>query len=87
MYGLEDWSKARVYFAHPYTSCEKGSAERHNGLIRRFIPKGKRIDNCSDEQIAQIETWRNCLPRKLLGYRTPDDPFEDELDRSYSCVA
>lgn len=37
---LEDLSKTLVYFAHPYTSCEKGSVERHNGLIRRFIPKG-----------------------------------------------
>lgn len=84
--GLEDLSKTLVYFAHPYTSCEKGSVERHNGLIRRFIPKGKRIDSYSDEQIAQIETWCNSLPRKLLGYRTPDDLFEAELDRIYSCV-
>lgn len=84
---LEEVSKTLVYFAHPYTSCEKGSVERHNGLIRRFIPKGKRIDSYSDEQIAQIEIWCNGLPRKLLGYRTPDDLFEDELDQIYSCVA
>lgn len=84
---LEDLSKTLVYFAHSYTSCEKGSVERHNGLIRRFIPKGKRIDSYSDEQISQIETWCNSLPRKPLGYRTPDDLFENELDRIYSCVA
>lgn len=84
---LEELSKTLVYFAHPYTSCEKGAVERHNGLIRRFIPKGKRIDSYSDEQIAQIEVWCNGLPRKLLGYCTPDDLFEDELDRIYSCVA
>lgn len=64
-------SKTLVYFAHPYTSCEKGSMERHNGLIRRFIPKGKRIDSYSDEQLAQIEIWCSGLPRKSLGYRTP----------------
>lgn len=46
---LETLSKTLVYFAHPYTSYEKGSVERHNGLIRRFIPKGKRIDSYSDE--------------------------------------
>ena len=51
---LETLSKTLVYFAHPYTSCEKGSVERHNGLIRRFIPKGKRIDSYSNEQIAQV---------------------------------
>ena len=37
---LEDISKSLVYYAHPYTSCDKGTVERHNGLIRRFIPKG-----------------------------------------------
>ena len=85
--GLEDLSKTLVYFAHPYTSCEKGSVERHNGLIRRFIPKGHRIDSFSDEQICQIEVWCNSLPRKILGYSTPDELFEDELDRIYSVAA
>ena len=84
---LEGLSKTLVYFAHPYTSCEKASVERHNGLIRRFIPKGKRIESYSDEQIAQIEVWCNSFPRKLLGYHTPDELFEDELDRIYSCAA
>lgn len=52
---LEDLSKTLVYFAHPYTSCEKEPVERHNGLIRRFIPKERRIDSFSDEQTCQIE--------------------------------
>ena len=84
---LEALSKTLVYFAHPYTSYEKGSIERHNGLIRRFIPKGKRIDSYTDEQIVQVELWYNSLPRKILGYHTPDELFEDELDRIYTCVA
>ncbi|MBT8957845.1 IS30 family transposase, partial [Lactobacillus delbrueckii subsp. bulgaricus] len=29
---LEQVSKTLVYYAHPYTSCDKGSVERHNGL-------------------------------------------------------
>ncbi len=37
---LEELSGTLVYFAHPYTSCEKGTVERHNGLIRRFIRRG-----------------------------------------------
>jgi transposase (fragment) len=75
---LEDLSKTLVYFAHPYTSCEKGSVERHNGLIKRFIPKGKRIDSYTD-----VEVWRNSLPRKILNYHTPDELFEAELDKIY----
>ena len=82
--GLEDLSKTLVYFAHPYTSCEKGSVERHNGLIRRFIRKGKRIDSYTDEQISQIEVWCNSLPRRVHGYKTPDELFEAELDKIYT---
>ena len=85
--GLEELSKTLAYFAHPYTSCKKGSVERHNGLIRRFIPKGRRIDSYSDEQICQIEVWYNSLPRKILGYSTPDELFEDELNRIYTIAA
>ncbi|MCO0808481.1 IS30 family transposase, partial [Lactobacillus helveticus] len=42
---LEQVSKTLIYYAHPYTSCDKGTVERHNGLIRRFIPKGDCINN------------------------------------------
>ena len=80
---LESVAQTLVYYAHPYTSCEKGSVERHNGIIRRLIPKGKRIDRFTEEQIIDVETWCNNLPRKLLGYRTPDELFEAELDKIY----
>ena len=32
-----------AYYAHPYSSWEKGSNERHNRLVRRFIAKGERL--------------------------------------------
>lgn len=80
---LEDISKTLVYYAHPYTSCDKGTVERHNGLIRRFIPKGDYIHNYSLQQIINVETWCNSLPRKILAYHTPDEIFERELDRIY----
>lgn len=80
---LEDMADTLVYFAHPYTSCEKATNERHNGIIRRFIPKGKRIDSYTAEEIGNIMTWCNSLPRKILDYQTPDEVFEAELDRIY----
>ena len=81
---LEEIADTLIYYAHPYSSYEKGTVERHNGLIRRFIPKGHRIDEYSPEDIAGIEEWCNNLPRKILGYRTPDEAFEEELDRIYA---
>ena len=84
---LEEVSKTLIYYTHPYTSCEKGSVERHNGLIRRFIPKGKRIDQVDVQVIEDVEAWINSLPRKLLGYKTPDELFDEELDKIYQVDA
>jgi len=68
-----------VYYAHPYSAWERGTNERHNGLIRRFIPKGKAIKDLTLEQIKRIENWCNNLPRKVLGYYTPSELFNDEI--------
>ena len=74
----------RVYFAHPYSSWEKGTNECHNRLLRRFIPKGVSMAGYSAEDIAYMADWTNTLPRKILGYRTPDELFDAELDRIYT---
>jgi|AntAceMinimDraft_17_1070374.scaffolds.fasta_scaffold76990_1 IS30 family transposase len=76
---LEEITGTSIYFAHPYTSSERGTNERHNGLIRRFIPKGKSLLNYSKDDIAKVQNWCNTLPRKILNYLTPDEAFDDEL--------
>ena len=38
-------------------------------------------------KIADVETWTNSLPRKILNYKTPDELFEDELDKIYQVNA
>lgn len=74
----------KVYFTHPYSSWEKGTNECHNKLLRRFIAKGTSMTGYSEEEIAYMADWANTLPRKILGYRTPDELFESELDRIYA---
>ena len=73
-----------IYFTHPYTSCEKGTVECHNRMLRRFIPKGKSIDDYTADEIMMFADIINALPRKLLGYRTPEELFEAELDRIFA---
>lgn len=60
-----------VYFAKPYRSWERGTNENTNGLIRQFLPKSRRLDNVSDEEVQTIEDKLNNRPRKTLGYLTP----------------
>ena len=73
-----------IYFTHPYSSWEKGTNERHNGLLRRFIPKGKPISGYTTEDIQLIGDWANNLPRRILGYKTPEEVFERALDQIYA---
>src|SRR5699024_9900257 len=75
----KEW-KIDVYFAHPYASWERGSNERHNGLIRRFIKKGQPIHRYSDEQIDRVAEWMNTLPRKILDYLTPNEAFAQFIE-------
>ena len=62
-----------VYFAHPYSSWERGTNEKHNGILRRFISKGKSLKDYSNDQIKKITNWMNHLPRKILHYQTPTE--------------
>lgn len=78
---LESITDTKIYFAHPYTSCERGTNERHNGLIRRFIPKGKSITEYSLREIARIQNWCNDLPRKILKYLTPREALQIQLNK------
>lgn len=61
------------YYAHPYSSWERGSNENANRLIRRFIPKGADIADYSDEDLARIERWINNYPRRKFGGKSSNE--------------
>jgi transposase, IS30 family len=72
-----------VYFAHPYTSWERGLNENTNGLVRQYFPKKTDFNKVSHHAVAQVERKLNNRPRKCLGYRTP----EEVLAMPLSCPA
>lgn len=59
-----------VYYAHPYSSWERGSNENGNRILRRFVPKGTDIGKLTIKQLQIIEDWVNNYPRKIFGYKT-----------------
>jgi len=68
-----------VYFAHPYSSWERGTNENTNGLIRRFFPKGTDFKKITEKQLKVVQNKLNNRPRKVLGYKTPNEVFQSEL--------
>lgn len=64
-----------VYYAHPYSSWERGSNENGNKLLRRFIPKGTDLNTVTEEELQKIEDWVNNYPRRLLSYRTANEAY------------
>ena len=81
---MQETEETKVYFTHPFSSWEKGTNECHNRMLRRFIPKGKSFTDYSVEDVLFFADSINGLPRKILGYRTPGELFEKELDRIYA---
>ena len=73
--------RTKVYYAHPYSSWERGTNENINKMIRRFIPKGVDISAFSDKEIARIQNWINNYPRRILG------GLSANLAEEKSCVA
>jgi transposase, IS30 family len=67
--------QARVYFAHPYSSWERGLNENTNGLVRQYFPKKYEFARITNEDLQQVEDLLNNRPRKTLGYRTPNEVF------------
>ena len=70
-----------VYFADPYSAYQRGSNEQVNGLIRRRLPKGTSFKNLTQEHLDKIVENINNRPRKCLGYRTPNEVFNEQREK------
>ena len=77
---IERDGRTKAYYAHPYSSFERGTNENWNGIVRRFIPKGRSFDDLTDNIIRRINHYINTLPRKRFGYKTPLDKWFECMD-------
>ncbi len=71
-----------VYFADPYSSWQRGTNENSNGLIRRYLPKKTDLTKVTQKELDAIIQELNNRPRKCLGFRTPLEAFEEEVQIS-----
>jgi IS30 family transposase len=74
--------RTSIFYAHPYSSFERGTNENANRLIRRFIPKGIDIGKIAEETITTVQNWINNYPRSIFGYKTANDMVMQNLTRN-----
>ena len=67
------------YYADAYCSWQRGSNENLNKMIRRFIPKGESIKKYSRKAVKKIQRWMNDYPRKMFGFKSANEVYEEEL--------
>lgn len=60
-------NRTEIYYAHPYSSWERGTNEQTNGMVRRFVPKKSIICKILKREVKEIEEWLNNYPRRILG--------------------
>ncbi|MGH8632163.1 MAG: IS30 family transposase [Burkholderiales bacterium] len=72
----------RVYFADPHSPWQRGTSENTNGLLRQYLPKGTDLSGISQRTLNRIASQLNTRPRRVLGFATPQEVFEQHLRES-----
>ena len=63
----------KLYKCDPYCSFQRGTNERTNALVRRFIPKGSSMKMIPQIYLDDI-CWKiNMMPRKIFDFQSADD--------------
>jgi IS30 family transposase len=76
---IEERTKMKTFFAHPYHSWERGANENANGLLREYFPKGTDFTQVTNAEISKAEYALNTRPRKRLKWSTPLEALRGAL--------
>ena len=76
---IEQKIDTTCFFAHPYSSWERGTNESTNGLVRWYFPKGTDFRTIPEETIKAVEYALNTRPRKRHKWKTPLEVFNQSV--------
>jgi IS30 family transposase len=65
----------KFFFAHPFSSWQRGTNENTNGLIRQYFPKKTDFSPLSSDDLSYVTDRLNNRPKKCLDFRTPSEVF------------
>ena len=80
MSSLLNGKRTMLFYCHPYCSCERGSNENQNRLVRRHYPKGYDFSNTTDAEVKLVEDWINDYPREMFSWHTSRELFDREME-------
>jgi Transposase and inactivated derivatives, IS30 family len=68
-----------TYFCTPYHAFEKGTVENRNKFLRIFFPKGTDLASVPLYELKRVTELHNNRPIKKLGFRTPNQMYQEVL--------
>lgn len=71
--------RIKTYFADPYSSWQRGTNEHGNWHLRYYFPKGTDFGDVTDEELQDVVEEINNRPRKILGYMSAREKFNQLL--------
>ena len=72
-----------TYFCDPGKPWQKGAIENVNGILRRYIDYRVSAESVTQELLDSVAYQLNNKPRKILGFLTPNEVFEQCCRQKY----
>jgi transposase, IS30 family len=69
----------KTFFCDPYKSWQKGTVENGNGVLRIELPRTTQLNEITQREIDTLVRTINQRPMKCLGYKTPEEVFNENL--------
>lgn len=65
-----------IYFCDPHSPWQRPTNENTNGLLRRWLPKGTRLDTHTQADLDGIAHTLNHMPRRIFGWDTAQTRYD-----------
>lgn len=69
----------KTFFCDPYRPRQKALVEKMNSMIHRILPKNTDITTVTQKCIDNVAEILNNMPRKIFGYKTPNEIWAENL--------